>query len=59
VKNAVFWVVGLSSLVEIYPRIRCACCLHRQGDETVSTAEMLLNLNQTTRSSNTEESHVQ
>jgi hypothetical protein len=32
-KMAVFWVVALCSLVEIYQRFRGPCCLHHQGDE--------------------------
>jgi hypothetical protein len=31
-KMAVFWVVSLCSLVEVYRRFRRACCLHHQGD---------------------------
>jgi hypothetical protein len=33
-KMAVFWVVALCSLVEVYQRFRGPCCLHHQGDET-------------------------
>jgi hypothetical protein len=32
-KMVVFWVVAPCSLVEIYQRFRCPCCLHHQGDE--------------------------
>jgi hypothetical protein len=32
-KMAVFWVVALCSLVEVYQRFRGPCCLHHQGDE--------------------------
>jgi hypothetical protein len=32
-KMAVFWVVALCSLVEVYWRFRGARCLHHQGDE--------------------------
>jgi hypothetical protein len=32
-KMAVFWVVALCSLVEVYRRFRGTCCLHHQGDE--------------------------
>jgi hypothetical protein len=32
-KMAVFWVVTLCSLVEVYRRFGGACCLHHQGDE--------------------------
>jgi hypothetical protein len=34
-KMAVFWVVALCSLVEVYQRFRGPCCLHHRGnDET-------------------------
>jgi hypothetical protein len=29
----VFWVVAPCSLVEVYRRFRCACCLHHHGDD--------------------------
>jgi hypothetical protein len=32
-KIAVFWVVALCSLVEVYQSLKGACCLHHQGDE--------------------------
>jgi hypothetical protein len=32
-KMAVFWVVAVCSLVEVYRRFRGARCLHYQGDE--------------------------
>jgi hypothetical protein len=32
VKMAVFGVVALCSLVEVYQHFRCPCCLHHQGD---------------------------
>jgi hypothetical protein len=32
-KIAVFWVVAPFSLVEVYQRFRCACCLRHHGDE--------------------------
>jgi hypothetical protein len=32
-KMAVFWVVALCSLVEVYQRFRGPCCLHHQGDD--------------------------
>jgi hypothetical protein len=40
-KMAVFWVVALCSLVEIYHCFRGICCLHHQGDdvEAASTSE--------------------
>jgi hypothetical protein len=28
---AIFWVVGLCSLVEVYQHFRRACCLHHYG----------------------------
>jgi hypothetical protein len=31
-KTTVFWVVAPCSLIEVYRRFRCACCLHYQGD---------------------------
>jgi hypothetical protein len=31
-KMAVFWVIALCSLVEVYQRFRGLCCLHHQGD---------------------------
>jgi hypothetical protein len=36
-KIAVFWVVALCSLVEVYQRFRGPCCLHHQGDEYSSS----------------------
>jgi hypothetical protein len=30
-KMAIFWVVVLCSLVEVYWRLRSTCCLHHQG----------------------------
>jgi hypothetical protein len=46
-KMAVFWVVMLCSLVEVYQRFRRTCCLHHQGDES-----------ETTRHYNPEDSHL-
>jgi hypothetical protein len=46
------------SLVEVYRRFRGACCLHHQGDEVASTSETSVNLYQTTRRNNPEESHL-
>jgi hypothetical protein len=34
-KMTVFWVVAPCSLVEVYRRLRGACCLHHQGDRRV------------------------
>jgi hypothetical protein len=31
-EDAVFWVVALCNLVEVYQRFRGPCCLHHQGD---------------------------
>jgi hypothetical protein len=33
VTMSVFWIVAPCSLVEVYWRFRCACCLHHQGNE--------------------------
>jgi hypothetical protein len=33
-KMAVFWVVALCSLVEVYRHFRGICCLHHQGDSS-------------------------
>jgi hypothetical protein len=55
---AVFWVVALCSLVEVYHRFRSTCCLHHQGDERAArTSETLLNFYQTTQRYNPEDSH--
>jgi hypothetical protein len=32
-KMAVFWVIVPCSLVEVYQRFRCPCCLYHQGVE--------------------------
>jgi hypothetical protein len=48
-KMAVFWVVAPCSLVEVYQRFRCPCCLHHQGDD---------DHHQTTRRYNPEGSHL-
>jgi hypothetical protein len=32
-KMAVFWVVSPCSLVKVYRRFRCPCCLHHLGDD--------------------------
>jgi hypothetical protein len=64
-KMAVFWVVALCSLVEVYGHFRGACCLHHQDDdhcpnmEAASTSEMLVNFYQTTQHNNPEDSHLQ
>jgi hypothetical protein len=51
-KITVFWVVAPCSPVEVYQHFRGTCCLHHQGDET------LVNLYQTTRHYNPEDSHL-
>jgi hypothetical protein len=55
---AVFWVVVLCSLVEVYQHFRGPCSLHHQGDETARTYETLVNFYQTTRCYNPEDSHL-
>jgi hypothetical protein len=64
----VFWVVAPCSLVEVYQRFREPCCLHYQGDEcpalpalmmeAARTSEMSVNVYQTTRRYNPEDSHL-
>jgi hypothetical protein len=48
---AVFWVVVMCSVVEVYQRFRGNCCLHHQGETSV-------NFYQTTRRYNPEDSHL-
>jgi hypothetical protein len=60
---AVFWVVAPCSLVKVYRRFSCACCLHHQGVivllmEAASTSEMSVNFCQTARCNNPEYSHL-
>jgi hypothetical protein len=61
---AVFKVVALCSLVEVYQCFRGACCLHHQGDEfammieATSTSETSVNFYQTTWPNNPENSHL-
>jgi hypothetical protein len=50
-KMAVFWVVMLCSLVEVYQCVRGSCCLHHQGNESE-------NFYQTTWHYNLEDSHL-
>jgi hypothetical protein len=51
-KMAGFWFVAPFSLVEVYRRFRCACCLHHQIEKSV-------NFYQTTRRNIPEEIHLQ
>jgi hypothetical protein len=55
-KMAVFWVVVLCSLVEVYLCFRGTCCLHYQA---LCTSEMSVNFYQTTWHYNPEHSHLQ
>jgi hypothetical protein len=41
-KIAVFWVVALCGLVEVYQRFTGPCCLHHQGAATQETAIFIL-----------------
>jgi hypothetical protein len=38
-KMAVFWVVAPCNLVEVYRRLRGACCLHNQGNSFYKTTQ--------------------
>jgi hypothetical protein len=40
-KTAVFWVVSLYSLVDVYRRFRGVCCLHHQGDELIINCNLM------------------
>jgi hypothetical protein len=40
-KMAVFSVVVPCSLVEVYHRFRCDCCLHHHGDECLIVNEVV------------------
>jgi hypothetical protein len=65
---AVFWVVAPWSLVEVYRRLRGACCLHNQGSESlfsfalimaaVSTSETSVNFCHIIRRNISEDSHL-
>jgi hypothetical protein len=58
-KMAVFWVVTLCSLVEVYQRFRGPCCLlFALMMEAARTSETLVNFYQTTRRYNPEDSHL-
>jgi hypothetical protein len=64
IKMTVFWYVVPCSLVEVYRRLRCAYCLHRQGKialmmDVASTSEISVNFYQTTRCNIPEDSHLQ
>jgi hypothetical protein len=39
---AVFWVVALCSLAEVYRRFRGACCLHHQDDGSCSSYTIMI-----------------
>jgi hypothetical protein len=61
IKMAIFWVVAPYILVEVYQRFRGACCLHHQGalmTVAASTSETSVNVYQTTRCNNPEDSHL-
>jgi hypothetical protein len=60
---AVFWVVALCSLVEVYQHFRGACCHQHQGDEDLmmeaaSIFEMSVNFYQTLWHNISEVSHL-
>jgi hypothetical protein len=60
-KMAVFWVIALCHLVDVYQHFRGASCLHHQGTlmmEAASISETLVNFYQTTWCSNSEDSHL-
>jgi hypothetical protein len=54
-KMVVFWVVAPCSLVEVYRRFKGACCLYIRA---MSTSETSVNIYQTTRCNNPEDSHL-
>jgi hypothetical protein len=62
-KMAVFWVVALCSLLEVYQHFRGPYCLHHQGIalmmEAARTSETLINFYQTAQCYNPEESNLQ
>jgi hypothetical protein len=55
---AVFLVIAPCSLVEVYRRFRGACCLIALMLEAVSTSETSVNLYQTSRRNNPEDSYL-
>jgi hypothetical protein len=63
-KMTVFRVVAPCSLVEVYQRLRGACCLHPSSTitalmmEAASTSETSVNLYQTVQCNNQEDSHL-
>jgi hypothetical protein len=58
-KMAVFWVVALCSLVEVYKSFGGLCCPHHQVMmEAAKTSETLVNFYQTTWRYNAEDSHL-
>jgi hypothetical protein len=64
-KMAVFRVVALCSLIEVYQCFRGPRCLHHQGDDdedltikVARTSETLVNFYQTTRRYNPEDSNL-
>jgi hypothetical protein len=54
VKMTVFWDVAPCSLIKVYRRFKCACCLHHQGD---SLSETPANFYRTSRRNIPEDSH--
>jgi hypothetical protein len=58
VKMAVFWVVALSSLIEVYQCFRGTRLLIALMMEAASTSETLVNFCQTTQRYNPEDSHL-
>jgi hypothetical protein len=52
-KMAIFWVVAPCSLVQVYRRFRGALMM-----DAVSTSETLVNVYQTTRRNNPQDSHL-
>jgi hypothetical protein len=59
-KMALFWVVVLCSLVEVYHNFRGVCFLsHRVIMDAASTIETFVNFYQTTWHNNPEDSHLQ
>jgi hypothetical protein len=53
----VFWVIASCSFVEVYRRVRGACCPHRPEEE-LSTSETLVNFYQPTRRNNQADRHL-